>query len=143
MIILVFMILCHACTSTTSPNPVAEQAHTAAFETALAVLIQSQITPSPTPSPIPSATPTSTPLPVYSESRDQILSRMQSYGVIEDTQLSDLYWQKLTARIEAYGVAQNILTLEYHGDDYDMYDGGYTMTPETFKNQIDLMMAND
>jgi len=143
LLIVVFISMVSGCSPASFPDSLMQEAQTAAYQTALAVLVQSQITPSPSPSPIPSATTTPTPLPIYSQSRDRILSRMQSYGVVEESQLTDAYWERLLSRIETYGAARNILTLEYHGDDYEMYDSGYNMTPESFKGQVDLMMAND
>lgn len=143
LLLLMTIPLIFACTPNAFSDHLAGQTHTAAFETALAELVQSQTTPSPSPSPVPSSTSTQTPPPAYSEARERILSRMQSYGVVQESYLTDAYWQQLMARIEAYGPAKNILTLELHGDDYEMYDGGYNMTPESFREQIDAMMTND
>jgi hypothetical protein len=48
---------------------------------------------------------------------------MQAYGDEQAAYLSDAYWQQLEARLERCGSAEDILTLEYHGDSYTMYDG--------------------
>lgn len=89
-------------------------------------------------------TPTSQPsLSPHQVSIDRIQNRMSLYGMVQAYYLSGSYWDKLQSRIDAYGKARNILTLELHGNQYDMYDGRYSMTPGSFRSQIDYLMAND
>lgn len=91
----------------------------------------------------PEIIPSSTPIPVYDETRSLIFSLMEGYGLIQDYYLSDAYWDRLINRVNNYGVARNILTLELHGNNYDMYNGGYSLTPQAFHEQVDYLMAND
>lgn len=102
---------------------------------------------SPTPTQAATATiqptPTLTPEPVYSETRSKIRTRMEAYGFIQEEFLSDAYWEQLQTRIEKYGAAKSILTLEFHGNNYSMYGGAYALTPEAFYEQMDYLMAND
>ncbi len=46
-------------------------------------------------------------------------------------------------RIEKYGVATKILSLEFHGDNYNMYDGAYTMNPNTFEWMMNWFKNNE
>lgn len=75
--------------------------------------------------------------------REMIRNRMMDYGQIEEEQLSIAYWERITDRISLYGSARNILTLEYHGDDYTMYDGRYSMSPASFFDQVAYLMSQD
>jgi hypothetical protein len=68
---------------------------------------------------------------------------MQAYGDVQDAYLGDAYWQQLQARLAHCGSAQNILTLEYHGDSYNMYDGRYSMSPQAFRAQVAYLMQQD
>jgi len=68
---------------------------------------------------------------------------MQAYGDVQAAYLSDAYWQQLDARLERCGSAQDILTLEYHGDSYIMYDGKYSMNPQAFRAQVEYLMQQD
>lgn len=104
------------------------------------------------PSPSPTANPTPTPtIETPPSTTDQVLppewqavqDRMQSYGQIQEDYLSESYRQRMAERISRYGKARNILTLELHGNNYDMYEGRYSLTPEAFRAQIDYLMAND
>lgn len=79
----------------------------------------------------------------FSEGRRRVYELMKSYGYIEDYQLSEEYWKKMDERIVKYGRAERILTLEFHGDEYDMFDGFYSMNQESFKKQIKYLMEND
>ena len=75
--------------------------------------------------------------------REQIYARMQAYGDVQEAYLSDDYWQQLEARLAHCGSAQDILTLEYHGDSYTMYDGRYSMNPQAFRAQVAYLMQQD
>jgi len=99
-------------------------------------LIQPEITPTtpPTPTPIPKA---------YENDRNRIREIMEEYHFIELDYLSNAYWQLLTERINKFGPAERIMALEFHGNDYWMYDGAYSMNPETFYKQINYLMEND
>jgi hypothetical protein len=68
---------------------------------------------------------------------------MQAYGDEQTAYLSDAYWQQLEARLSRCGSAQDILTLEYHGDSYNMYDGRYSMNPQAFRAQVEYLMQQD
>jgi hypothetical protein len=68
---------------------------------------------------------------------------MQAYGDVQEAYLSDAYWQQLEARLARCGSAQDILTLEYHGDSYTMYDGRYSMNPQAFRAQVAYLMQQD
>ena len=113
--------------------------------------------PAPTPTPmatlqpptqLPTQPPTAiTPLPQPTSTATLELpsgtARMQAYGDVQDAYLSDAYWQQLEARLERCGSAQDILTLEYHGDSYTMYDGRYSMNPQAFRAQVEYLMQQD
>ena len=98
------------------------------------------IEPAFTPTPVPTAT--NTPKP-YDASRNKILAIMEAYGYTDAYYVSDAYWELLYDRIDSYGPAERITTLEYHGNNYNMYDGAYSMNPETFYSQIEYLMKND
>ena len=90
----------------------------------------------------PTPTPTQTKGPVFAEERLRILELMEKYNYIDSYQLSDEYWEKMGQRIDLYGVANRIVSLEFHGDVYDMYEN-YAMTEESFLKQISYLMEND
>lgn len=104
-----------------------------------------------TPTPSLNSTPETpnTPTPTVeagttkSSARSLIRNRMLSYGKINEGQLSEAYWEHLTRRIALYGNSRNILTLEYHGDDYTMYNGQYSMSPGSFRDQVAYLMMQD
>jgi hypothetical protein len=106
-----------------------------------------EFTPSPGMTSAPETTITPTPTveagTMESSARDLIHNRMISYGYINEKQLSDAYWERLTRRIVLYGSARNILTLEYHGDNYTMYNGQYSMSPASFRDQVAYLMLQD
>ncbi|MBW6441821.1 polysaccharide deacetylase family protein [Patescibacteria group bacterium] len=87
-------------------------------------------------------TPTPTKNPVFVEERIKIRELMEKYNYIDSYQLSDEYWEKMGQRIDLYGVANKIVSLEFHGDVYDMYPN-YAMTEESFIKQITYLMEND
>lgn len=89
------------------------------------------------------ATPSHTEEALFAEARERIRNRMEAYGHVQEDYLSDDYWDLFKARIDSYGTTRNILTLEYHGDDYTMYDGRYSMNPASFRHQMETFMAND
>ncbi|MGB4595628.1 MAG: polysaccharide deacetylase family protein [Anaerolineaceae bacterium] len=100
----------------------------------------------PTATPVPTATIPATATPsqpkTYDTQRQRITALMEGYGFVEDYYLSDTYWDQLVARIEAFGAAEKISALEFHGNNYSMYDGFYSMNPEAFYGQMETMMAN-
>jgi len=91
----------------------------------------------------PTPTPTATLALPSGTAREQIYARMQAYGDVQEAYLSDDYWQQLEARLAHCGSAQDILTLEYHGDSYTMYDGRYSMNPQAFRAQVAYLMQQD
>lgn len=91
-----------------------------------------------TSTPEPSATPS-----LFPPEAEKIRSLMETYGQINEKQLSPQYWERLKANIAKYGPAKRILTLEFHGDDYSMYGGAYSMMPETFADEMDYLMRHD
>jgi hypothetical protein len=68
---------------------------------------------------------------------------MQAYGDMQAAYLSDAYWQQFDARLERCSSTQDILTLEYHGDSYTMYDGRYSMNSQAFRAQVEYLMQQD
>jgi peptidoglycan/xylan/chitin deacetylase (PgdA/CDA1 family) len=68
---------------------------------------------------------------------------MEEYGRVDEKYLSDEYWERIASGIEKYGPANRILSLEYHGDNYFMYDGAYSMTPEQFEIQMRYLLDNE
>ena len=80
---------------------------------------------------------------VYEETRSKIRRIMEAYGSVDEYYLSDAYWDKLQKDIADSGTAKRILTLEFHGDNYWMYDGSYSLTPEAFAVQMDWLMKNN
>lgn len=93
--------------------------------------------------PLPQPTPTATLALPSGTAREQIYTRMQAYGNVQEAYLSDAYWQQLEARLARCGSTQDILTLEYHGDSYTMYDGRYSMNPQAFRAQVAYLMQQD
>lgn len=83
-----------------------------------------------------------TPTFVWDFQRAKIRSVMQHYGFVEEYYLTDEYWNTLYNRIEKFGVARRIVALEYHGNDYNMYDGSYSLNPNAFYKQIEYLMGN-
>lgn len=86
--------------------------------------------------------PTATPAP-ESEAQQKIRAIMEAYGKVDEKYLTEAYWTKMAADIKVQGPANRILTLEFHGDNYNMYDGNYSMTPESFYSQMEYLMANN
>ena len=91
----------------------------------------------------PTLEPTMTPVPVWDTERQQIRAIMGAYGQVNEKVLTEAYWGKMAEQIAKYGEAKRILTLEYHGDNYNMYDGAYAMTPEQFEIQMRYLLDND
>lgn len=139
-----------------------DQAKTAVAETAISALIQTLAATGNVQSKTPPASEftltssatatmeaTSTPAPTEktwtfdNDAREQIRNRMLRYGYLQEEQLSDAYWERLADRITKYGSARNILSLEYHGDDYTMYEGRYSMSPVYFRDQVVYLMSQD
>lgn len=93
--------------------------------------------------PLPQPTSTATLELPSGTARERITTRMQTYGDVQDAYLSDAYWQQLEARLARCGSTEDILTLEYHGDSYIMYDGRYSMSPQAFRAQVEYLMQQD
>lgn len=102
----------------------------------------STIQPTSTASPTAVVLPSSTPLPpkVYEEQRQKLRLLMEDYGLVEEAYLTDTYWDRLFERIELYGTAERIAAFELHGNQYDMYNSAYAMTPPVFYEQVNTMM---
>lgn len=137
-----------------------DQVKTTIIETAISSIVETLVAAGNTNSPNSNENPTSTsleplsvksttPTPIVeagtmeSSARNLIRNRMISYGYINENQLSNAYWDHLTRRIALYGNARNILTLEYHGDNYTMYNGQYSMSPSSFRDQLSYLMTQD
>lgn len=98
----------------------------------------------PTVKPVLVSTVTSEPTePAYALQRQKIAAIMEGYNRFDEYQVSDQYWERIASGISKYGVADRILTLEYHGDDYNMYDGAYSMTTEQFEIQMRYLLENE
>ena len=92
---------------------------------------------------LPTPEPTMTPMPIFNIERQQIRAIIEAYGQVNEKVLTDAYWEKMAGQIAKYGEAKRILTLEYHGDNYNMYDGAYSMTPDQFEVQMQYLLDND
>ncbi len=130
------LLFLSACTSAVSADPVLP----ITIDTA-----QPQSTESATPvatiiPPTQTLAPTSTPVP---EAQQKIRAIMEAYGQVDEKYLTEAYWAKMEADLAFQGPANRILTLEFHGDNYNMYDGSYSMTPESFYSQMEYLMANN
>lgn len=68
----------------------------------------------------------------------QILDDQQQANASQDSQtpLADPWVSNPTNFPDP---AQRVLILEYHGIDYNMYDGAYAMNPETFAQELDTL----
>ncbi len=75
--------------------------------------------------------------------RNKLIEALTTYGQVDPYYISDEYWQKLDEDIKKYGPAERILILEYHGDNYWMYDGGYSMTPVSFEHDMRWLLENN
>jgi hypothetical protein len=95
----------------------------------------------PTPTIVSSFTPT--PIQKFEHQRQKIKELMKRYEDVQEYYLSDDYWNLLYQRIEKFGTAEKIAALELHGNNYNMYNGGYSLSPESFYIQIDYLMKNE
>ena len=130
-----------AATSTaTSQPPAPTSTHTATLQPPTELPTQP---PTAAITPLPQPTSTATLELPSGTARERITARMQAYGDLQAAYLSDAYWQQLEARLARCGSAQDILTLEYHGDSYIMYDGRYSMNPQAFRAQVEYLMQQD
>lgn len=136
---LVFLFLISACSTPAVPTVPVVASET--LQPTLAPVIPT-VTPIPTlePTAIPTLTPSPTPIP---QAQQKIRAIMESYGKVDEKYLSASYWDRISQNIAKYGAAKRILCLEFHGDNYSMYGGAYSMTPESFADQMDYMMKND
>jgi peptidoglycan/xylan/chitin deacetylase (PgdA/CDA1 family) len=50
---------------------------------------------------------------------------------------------EIERQLEKWGPAEKVPVFEFHGDKYDMYDGRYAMTPESFVEQMNWFKKND
>jgi len=66
---------------------------------------------------------------------------MQSYGQVQEGYLSPEYRLRLSQAIEAQGEAAQILSLELHGNNYSMFEERYSLTPEIFYSQVEVLLA--
>lgn len=88
----------------------------------------------------PTQIPSPTPIP---EAQQKIRAIMEAYGKVDEKYLTQAYWSKMASDIADYGPAKRIVTLEFHGDNYSMYGGAYSMTPDSFTEQMDYLMKNN
>lgn len=84
----------------------------------------------------PTVVPTVTSTKVPDQRKTQIEKIQDEYGWRDEKYTSDRYFKLLDQDIARCGVAKRITVLEYHGDNYSMYDTQYSMTPESFEKQI-------
>ncbi len=158
---LLLFLLFVACSTQKAPDPVQvatrafSQAETALTQTADTTvepepLIDTPLPPSPEPvveTPSPSPTnipPTKTQTPFILPANWQgIRTRMESYGQVDEDQLSQAYYERVQKLITKYGKAKYITALEYHGDDYTMYENAYSMDPATFKTQVETLLEQE
>ena len=98
-------------------------------------------TPAPTATDMPS-TPSDAAFTLAPEWRG-IKTRIESYGQLDPDQISQTYIERLQRQVSKYGKAKYITALEYHGDDYTMYENAYSMDPATFKTQIETLMQQE
>ena len=73
---------------------------------------------------------------------NQIQQRMLSYGQVQEDYLSPDYRQGLNQAIEAQGEAAQVLSLELHGNNYSMFEERYSLTPEIFYSQMEILLAD-
>lgn len=106
------------------------------------VEVTKTVTMQPTMTPVPTQTTVPTPR-IYEVQRQKVRQIVEKYGLVDEYYLSDSYWEKLQRDIAESGKAKRILTLEFHGDNYRMYDGSYSLTPEAFASQMDWLMKNN
>lgn len=101
-----------------------------------------------TPTPILNLTPTemvtviSKSTLIWDSQRANIRNIMLKYGFVEEYYLTNEYWGTLYNSIDKYGVAERIVALEYHGNNYNMYDGAYSLNPDAFYKQMEYLMKN-
>lgn len=161
ILLLPLLLLISACNfvNANQPAQLATQAFSQA-ETALALtaeiekqaepLIATPLPPSPepvfqTPAPSPER-PTASPTQVnfnLPSGWQSIKIRMETYGQVDEEQLSQAYYERVQALITKYGKANYITALEYHGDSYTMYENAYSMDPATFKAQVETLMQQE
>lgn len=108
---------------------------------------------SPTPSeplpvePTPTTSSMTLPSPTQEAFQDlpepwlRIQQRMQSYGQVQEGYLSPEYRLRLSQAIETQGEAAQILSLELHGNNYSMFEERYSLTPEIFYSQVEVLLA--
>lgn len=138
-VFVLFVLVLSSCSSVLAltPNPVTQ---TPGLTQVIEKTQTATVIPTPTQVVILTATPVLKP---YEEQRLKIRQIMEVYGSVDEYYLSDSYWDKLEKDIKESGKAERILTLEFHGDNYWMYDGSYSLTPEAFASQMDWLMKNN
>ncbi len=102
--------------------------------------------PTPTTMPEPTKTiePTLVPEPVaFEKERELTRGVMEKYGFVDEEKLSDEYWNRIKEGIDKYGPAKRVIAFEFHGDDYSMYGGAYSMMPEKFEGQMRYLLENE
>lgn len=105
-------------------------------------VLASEVPSIPTATLAPTLEPTATPVP-ESENQKRIRAIMVTYGHVDEKYLTTEYWSKMDADIASQGPANRCLALEFHGDNYNFYDGSYSMTPESFMDQMTYLMENN
>lgn len=131
---LIPLLFLSACATAVSANPVLP-----------AATVNTAVAEDPPPAPATTVPPeTSTPTLVpESEAQQKIRAIMVSYGQVDEKYLTTEYWTKMSADIASQGPANRILALEFHGDNYNFYGGAYSMTPESFMEQMAYLMENN
>lgn len=140
----IFMVILCIFVLSACVNPPAEPVKAEAVPTATLAPPTAAPTGVPTIVPTKVPEPTVTPVPaVYAEERAMVREVMKNYGYIDEDKLSEVYWKRMQAKIDKYGPAKRIVAFEFHGDDYSMYDGAYSMMPEKFAEQMRYLLDNE
>jgi len=100
------------------------------------------VEPTHTASPTILTSPTPDTIQGLPEPWNQIQQRMLSYGQVQEDYLSPDYRQGLNQAIEAQGEAAQVLSLELHGNNYSMFEERYSLTPEIFYSQMEILLAD-
>ncbi len=111
-------------------------------ETPFTPIPSEQLPVEPSATAIPTSLPSSTPdtIQTLPEPWSRIQQRMQSYAQVQEAYLSPDYRQRLTQAIDSQGAATQILSLEMHGDNYNMFEERYSLTPEIFYSQVETLL---
>jgi len=115
---------------TNTPNPIVT----------VKVVATEVLIPVPTETLVPTAAPSPTSVP---EELQKLRSIMNKYGQVDEYYLSASYWERLEDNISKYGKARRIVPLEFHGDNYSMFDSSYEMNPARFEVMMRYLLDND